>query len=219
MRPLVRVGSAIPLLGIVLFTRGADIVPQSDQIPFDSIVNLGIHAGVYPAAVLVVGRHDQILVAKGYGHLTWSPRSPVPTPDSTLFDLASLTKVVATTPAAMLLVDRGRLQLDASVQSILPGFVGAGKQSVRVRDLLTHQSGLRASLRLDSLTRDAAAARERVLAESLRWTPRTRTEYSDLNAMLLGWIIETVTSESLDRFVEDSVFKPLGLTSTMYRPS
>ena len=214
-----RLGSAIPLLAAVLTTGGANSPAQSDEVAFDSIVTQGIRAGVYPAAVLVIGRRDRLLIEKGYGHLTWSARSPVPSPDSTLFDLASLTKVVATTSAAMVLVDRGRLRLDAPVQSLLPEFSGPGKQAVRVRDLLTHQSGLRASLRLDSMTHDATAAKRRVLAESLRWVPRTRTEYSDLNAMLLGWIVETVTAEPLDQFVHDSVFQPLGLASTMFRPS
>ena len=192
---------------------------QGDTVPFDTIVTRGISAGVYPGAVLIVGTGDRILVAKGYGHFTWSARSAVPNPDSSLFDLASLTKVVATTPAAMLLADRGRLRLDAPVQAYLPAFAGPGKEAVTVRDLLSHQSGLRPSLRLDSLTRTAAAAKQRVFDEPLRWPPHTRAEYSDLNAMLLGWVVEAVSGEPLDRFAADSVFRPLGLTSTLFRPA
>jgi CubicO group peptidase (beta-lactamase class C family) len=197
-----------------LQTPGAATLPQG----MDGVVAAGIRAGVFPGAVVIVGTRDRLILAKGYGHLTWSPRSPAPTPDSTLYDLASLTKVVATTPAIMLLVDRGRVNLDAPVQAYLPSFTGPGKDAVTVRDLLTHQSGLRASLRLDSLTTDADGARSRVLAEPLRWPPHTRTEYSDLNAMLLGWIVEAVSGERLDRFVADSVLRPLGMTQTSYLP-
>jgi len=81
----------------------------------DRVVQEGIARGVFPGAVAVVGRHDTVLLARGYGHLTWSPRSAVPLPDSTLYDLASLTKVVATVPAVMVLVDQGKVQLDRPV--------------------------------------------------------------------------------------------------------
>lgn len=184
----------------------------------DQAVTAGIRQGVYPGAVVVVGTRDSILFARGYGHFTWHASSPTPRPDSTVFDLASLTKVVATTPAIMLLVDRGLVGLDQSVQAYLPDFQGANKDRVTVRLLLEHRSGERAFMELDKLAKTAREARALVMKEPLRWRPGTRVEYSDLNAMLLGWIVEAVTHTSLDTFVARQVFGPLGMTQTRYRP-
>lgn len=194
------------------------LLAVQDPAALDSAVRVGITEGVYPGAVAIVGTSDRILLARGYGHYTWNPASRVPDPDSTLFDVASLTKVVATTTAIMLLADRGQLALQTPVQRYLPGFVGEGKEQVTVRLLLEHRSGLRAGLRLDTLARNAAEARALVLAEPLRFPPATRVVYSDLNAMLLGWIVESVTGESLDVFVAREVFGPLHMTSSGFRP-
>ncbi len=177
----------------------------------------GIATGVYPGAVVVIGRSDTVLLARGYGHLTWSASSPVPDPDSTLFDLASLTKVVATTPAAMRLVEAGRLQLREPVQRYLPEFTGQGKQDVTIAHLLYHTSGLRAYLPLHQRSADSAGASRLVLEEPLRWPPGTRTEYSDLNAILLGWIIERVSGRPLDEFAQAELFQPLGMAQTRFR--
>ncbi len=183
----------------------------------DRAVEEGIAGGVYPGAVLVVGRHDRVIYQRGYGHFTWSPRSPVPDPDSSLFDLASLTKVVATLPAVMKLVETGALDLDRPVQFYLPEFRGKGKEAVTVRHLLAHTSGLRSFLPLDQLASDAETARRLVLAEPLRWPPGSRVEYSDLNAMLLGWIVEAVSGATLDRFAME-IHRELGMNQTMFNP-
>lgn len=184
---------------------------------FDA-VHYGIVAGAFPGAVVVVGTADSVLLARGYGHLTWSEDSPTPDPDSTLYDLASLTKVVATTGAIMRLVDTGRLDLDAPVQEYLPGFRGEGKEQVTVRHLLQHRSGLRAFLPLNERAADAAEARSLVESEPLRWSPGSRVEYSDLNAMLLGWVVESASGQSLAQFATAEVFSPLGMSQTLYRP-
>jgi len=194
------------------------LLTLQDPGAVDRAVRAGITEGVYPGAVAVIGTSDRILLARGYGHFTWNAGSSVPDPDSTLFDLASLSKVVATTTAIMLLADRGQLALQQPVQRYLPAFAGDGKDQVTVRLLLEHRSGLRAGLRLDTLARDAAEARALVLAEPLRWPPDSRTLYSDLNAMLLGWIVEAVAGEPLDVFAAREVFGPLQMTSTQYRP-
>jgi len=182
----------------------------------DTIVRDGIGDGVYPGAVVVVGTADTVLLAKGYGRLTWNSGSGVPSPDSTLYDLASLTKVVATTPAIMLLVDRGLIDLDRPVRDYLAGFVGEGKDAVTVRHLLSHTSGLRAFLPLNTLADDAEDARDLVMSEPLRWRPGARVEYSDLNAMLLGWIVEAVSQTPLDEFVRDELHVPLGMNQTQF---
>jgi len=205
----------VALSSLLALALAAQVSALAD---LDRAVRDGIATGVYPGAVVVVGRSDSVLVARGYGHLTWSSSSPVPSPDSTLYDLASLTKVVATTPAVMRLVDAGRLHLTDPVQWHLPGFVGEGKAAVTVAHLLSHTSGLRAFLPLNQLAPDAGGAQRLVLEEPLRWPPGRRVEYSDLNAILLGWIVERVSGQSLDQFVGAEVFAPLGMSQTRFRP-
>jgi len=185
---------------------------------FDSAVLGGIQRGVYPGAVLVVGRHDSILFAQGYGHLTWSAASPAVSVDSTLWDVASLTKVVATTPALMLLVEQGKVVLDAPVVRYLPGFNGPGTSGITVRHLLTHTSGLRATLPLREAP-DSAAALRMVLTTVPISPPGTRMVYSDLNAILLGEIVRHMSGQTLDAFVTQAIYAPLGLDQQMlFRP-
>lgn len=188
-----------------------------DAATFDPLVTDGIRRGAYPGAVLVVGRHDEILFAKGYGHFTWSPASRAMDPDSTLFDLASLTKVVATTTALMLLVERGQVDLDAPVTRYVPEFRTA---AITVRQLLTHTSGLRADIPTPELRAipDSAALLRRVMAEAPRVPPGTRVIYSDLNAILLGEVIRRASGEPLDVFAAKEIFAPLGLHATLFRP-
>jgi CubicO group peptidase (beta-lactamase class C family) len=185
---------------------------------FDSAVLGGVRAGVYPGAALVVGRHDTILFAKGYGRLMWSASSPAVDVDSTFWDLASLTKVVATTPALMLLVERGNVVLDSPVVRYIPEFNSPGTAPITVRHLLTHTSGLRATLPLKE-ARDSAAALLMVLTTVPIARPGTQMIYSDLNAILLGEIVRRVSGAPLDVFVTREIFAPLGIAPQMlFRP-
>jgi CubicO group peptidase (beta-lactamase class C family) len=208
----VTVGVAILLLALV--QQATDPAAEIDRT-----VRAGIEEGIYPGAVVVVGTANRVLHAKGYGHFTWSDATPTPDPARTLFDLASLTKVVAATGAAMALVDDGLVGLDDAVQRYLPAFRGEGKEQVTVRHLLEHRSGLRAFLPLNDRAETADAARAMVLEEPLRYTPGTVVEYSDLNAMLLGWVIEAASGEELDVFVARRVFRRTGMMETVYRPA
>jgi CubicO group peptidase (beta-lactamase class C family) len=201
---------------ILLFLVALQAGPAAQ---IDEAAEDGIRSGVYPGAVVVVGTGDSVLLARGYGHFSWSADSRVPHPDSTLFDLASLTKVVATTPSIMRLVEAGTIDLDAPVQYYLPGFSGDGKESVTVRNLLEHRSGLRAFLPLNDRSETAAEARRLVLEEELRWTPESRVVYSDLNAMLLGWIVESASGVTLDSYSSAEVFRLIGMEHTMFEPS
>jgi CubicO group peptidase (beta-lactamase class C family) len=191
---------------------------SSPFAPVDAAVVSGIHRGLYPGAVVVIGRRDSIMYARGYGHFTWDPSSPTPRQDSTLWDLASISKVVGTAAAVMRLVDTGRVDLDAPVRRYLPRFSGGAKNRVTVRMLLDHTSGLRS---YEPFYR-RAHSRKRMInllyAESLARTPGDSAVYSDLNAMLLGLLVEQVSGMPLDRFVAQEVFGPLGLRQTMYRP-
>src|SRR4029077_10056181 len=107
----------------------------------DAVVNRGIRAGGFPGATVIVARHGGIVWERGYGTLDWRSGVAVD-PERTMYDLASLTKIVATTAAAMVLVDQGKLRLDERVTHYLPAFSGGGKDQVTIRDLLTHRSGL-----------------------------------------------------------------------------
>lgn len=206
------------LAALLLWQAAAAALPSFNAATFDPLVEDGIRRGAYPGAVLVVGRRDTILFAQGYGRLTWSDRSARPDPDSTIWDLASLTKVVATTTAAMLLVDRGRLRLDAPVVQYLPEFNGRGTASITVRHLLTHTSGLRPTLPLQKEAKDSAAALRLVLATTPTLPVGARVVYSDLNAILLGEIVRRVSGEPLETFVTREVLLPLGMRQSVYRP-
>jgi len=187
---------------------------------FDPLVEDGIRRGVYPGGALVVGRRDTILFAQGYGHLTWSASSPAVDPDSSVYDLASLTKVVATTTSLMLLVERGQVHLDEPVATYITELKRPETAAITVRQLLTHTSGLRADIPDPELKAipDSATLMARVLREAPRVAPGTRVIYSDLNAILLGEVVRRVAGEPLDVFVAREVFGPLGLHQTMFRP-
>ena len=193
--------------------------PRFDAASFDPLVQAGIKRGAYPGAALVVGRADTVLFSRGYGHLTWSSHSPAAVPESTLYDLASVTKVLATTTALMLLVDRGKLRLDAPVTTYIPEFASAppGTAAITVRQLLTHTSGLRPTLPLYHEA-DSAAALRQVFAATPIVPPATRVLYSDLNAILLGEVVRRVAGEPLDAFTSREVLAPLGLQQTLFRP-
>ncbi len=185
----------------------------------DDAVRDGIRKGIYPGAVVVVGRRDTLLYARGYGHFTWNAASPVPSPDSTIWDVASITKVVSTTSVAMRLVDRRKLDLDAPVRRYLPRFSGGPKNQVTVRMLLDHTSGLKSYVPFYVKARGSRArAIDLLYAQPLVRAPGDSAEYSDLNALFMGLVVEKVTGEPLDRLAAREVFRPLGMTQTMYRP-
>src|SRR5262245_25511887 len=138
---------AAPFSSALLVMMLAGIVPRSviaqSVSRVDDAVRSGIARGIYPGAVVVIGRRDSLLYTRGYGHFTWDQRSPVPLPDSTIWDLASITKIVSTMSSAMKLADEGKLDLEAPVSKYLPRFTGGLKQRVTVRMLLDHTSGLK----------------------------------------------------------------------------
>ena len=203
------------LLAVV---QGSVTPAALEPAPFDTAVLGGIRRGIYPGAALVIGRHDTILFAKGYGRLTWTASSPAVSIDSTFWDIASLTKVVATTPAMMLLVEQGKVVLDSPVVRYVHEFNSPGTAGITVRHLLTHTSGLRATLPLREAL-DSAAALRMVLTTVPIVAPGTRMVYSDLNAILLGEIVRHVTGQRLDAFAAQAIYAPLGLDQQLlFRP-
>jgi CubicO group peptidase (beta-lactamase class C family) len=183
----------------------------------DSIVVSGIRHGIYPGAVLIVGGKSGVLLQRGYGHLTWRENSPVPSPDSTLWDLASLTKVVGTTGGIMRLVEDHRIDLDQPVVRYLPRFAGPDRAAVTVRMLLNHTSGLPSYREFFKLAATRDSAISLLYSTPLRHRPGTTAEYSDLNFLLLGLLVEQLSGEPLDRFVERVVLAPAGMLQSRYR--
>ena len=183
------------------------------------VIARGIKAGGFPGASVVIGRKGALVWEHGFGRLSWETSSPHVSADSTIYDLASLSKVVGTTTAIMILYDEGRISLDAPVVSYLPGFTGGYKDSVTVRQLLEHRSGLPAGRDLWRLTHDPEQAKQYILETQLECRPGDCYIYSDLGADLLGMIVESVTGETLDVFLQERVFGPLGMTDTYYRPA
>jgi uncharacterized protein YbbC (DUF1343 family)/CubicO group peptidase (beta-lactamase class C family) len=180
----------------------------------DDVVREAIAAKKLPGAVVVVGRGDTIVWRKAYGERVVQPLAEPMTLD-TIFDMASLTKVVATTPAVMKLVEDGRIRLTDPVASFIPEFGKYGKDRVTVRDLLTHTSGLRPDLDLgddwSGYDTGVKRAAEEVLGDR-------RFVYSDINFLLLAEIVARVTKQPFDEFVKTQIFGPLGMRETMFKP-
>jgi CubicO group peptidase (beta-lactamase class C family) len=170
----------------------------------------------YPGAVVAVGRHGQLVLLRAAGHYGQDDLRPVD--PATIYDLASLTKVIGLTTACMLLVDEGWLDLDAPVRTYVPGFRGPVKDQVTIRQLLTHSAGMHW---WRPLFREATSRRS-VLAlvdtTPLDTAPGARFVYSDLGAILLMQAVERITGERLDHFLARRVFAPLGMTATRFLP-
>ncbi|MFL5517986.1 MAG: serine hydrolase domain-containing protein [Gemmatimonadales bacterium] len=207
------------LCGVMAVTLGSTPMRAQSLDDIDSAVRDGIRKGIYPGAVVVIGRRDSVLYARGYGHFTWDPSSPVPTPDSTLWDVASITKVVSTTSVAMRLIEERKLDLEAPVRRYLPRFSGGPKNRVTVRMLLDHTSGLKSYVPFYVKARGSRKrAIDLLYAQPLVRVPGDSAEYSDLNALFLGLILEKVSGRPLDRLAQQEVFDPLGMSQTMFKP-
>jgi len=183
----------------------------------DELVADGIAAKAAPGAVVLVGRGDQTVYQKAFGVRSTMPSQEAMTLD-TVFDLASLTKVVATTTAVMTLVEQGKVRLNDPVASFVPGFERYGKGAITIRHLLTHVSGLRPDVDLHPWTGyDAAIAL--AIDEVPTAAPNEQFVYSDINFFLLGDIVSRVTGETLDAYLKRVVFGPLGMRDTGFLPA
>lgn len=185
----------------------------------DSLLLAALADSASPGAALAVGRHGRLVRLRGYGKLDWRDDAPPATPAS-LWDLASVTKVAATTTAAMLLVEEGVLDLDRRVVEVLPWWGGGDprKSRVTVRHLLLHRAGLPP---FRTFFRDMAgreAYRKAIGDLPLDYNPGDSTVYSDLGMMTLAFLMEELTGKPLDRFLQERVWDPLGLEDTGFAP-
>jgi len=183
--------------------------------PVSRLIDSAIRARAATGAVLAVSWRGQRFV---YGAGKLALDDPTRPDGHTIYDLASLTKVIATTTLALQAVEEGKLDLDQPVMRYLPAFRGSGKERVTVRHLLTHSSGLRADSPLWRLTPDADSALGFVNAMALDTAPGVRMVYSDMGAIVLGEVVERVLGGRLDRLVHDRITRPLGMGSTGFRP-
>lgn len=180
----------------------------------DAAIEQAIAEHRMPGAVLWL-EHNGAVYHKAFGRRALEPRSEPMTQD-TIFDAASLTKVVATTPVIMLLMERGLVDPDALVQKYVEEFRRDGKDEITVRHLLTHTSGLRAGL--SKKPDGQRSAIEIACQEQVTNAPGTFFRYSDINFILLGEIAERVSRQPLEKFVTDEIFRPLKMRDTRYRP-
>jgi len=191
----------------------------------DAIVQRGLDEQRYPGAVLLVGRGSRTLYARTFGRHTYDADSPTMRMD-TLFDMASVSKVAGGTPAALLLVEDAKLGLDDPVAHHLFGFGVKGKEDVRVRDLLTHVSGLKAYESFTTVEKSrrtgeshADALYRHYASLPLAYPPRTKMVYSCLNLQTMAGIVQKVAGEPLEEMLRRRVWKHLGMKDTTYRPS
>jgi len=188
----------------------------SGSDPLDAILEEAVASDQIPGAVLLVGQPGRILHYKAYGWRALEPARELMTLD-TIFDAASLTKVVATTPAVMKLFEWGKLRLNDRVTQYLPEFQG-GSSEITVRSLLTHFSGLRPDLDLRPPWSGRRTGIYLALIDPPVAAPGERFIYSDINFILLGEIVERLSGRDLDEFVREQVWQPLGMHETMFRP-
>jgi uncharacterized protein YbbC (DUF1343 family)/CubicO group peptidase (beta-lactamase class C family) len=185
--------------------------------PIASLVDAAIARRELPGAVVLVGRGDAIVYRQAFGQRAVAP-SPEPMTEDTIFDLASLTKVVATTTSVMKLLEQGRIRLNDPVAQFIPEFARYGKQPITIRHLLTHVSGLRPDLELEVEFSGSDEAIRRAIEEVPAAPPGERFVYSDINFFLLGEIVRRVSGQRLDQFAETQIFEPLGMTDTSFVP-
>jgi uncharacterized protein YbbC (DUF1343 family)/CubicO group peptidase (beta-lactamase class C family) len=224
----------LPILALVfsLFSSGAVLDVASKPKPkakaaaakvavnlsaVDALIQEQVNAGGITGAVLVVGHNGSVVHQKAFGLRAVSPRSEPMTLD-TIFDLASLTKVVATTPSVMRLVQYGQLRLEDSVSRHIAEFAASGKDSITIRQLLTHFSGLKPDLDLAAPWAGRDTAFRMANDEKLQAPPGAQFVYSDINFIVLGELVERLSGLPLDKYAEDHIFLPLGMRHTRFLP-
>jgi len=208
------------ILLIAFLILNMSISAQSNDFQFnavDKVINKAIEDKSFPGAVVLVWKDGKTIYEKAFGNYTYDSLSPK-VKTNTLFDLASLTKVVATTTAAMICYDRKLFSLDDKVVKYIPEFSVNGKEYITLKNLLIHNSGLPAwkkfygrDLKYDDVINE-------IYSSELEYKTGEKTVYSDLGIITLGKIIEKVSGKSLDVFCKDEIFIPLKMESTFYNP-
>jgi uncharacterized protein YbbC (DUF1343 family)/CubicO group peptidase (beta-lactamase class C family) len=183
----------------------------------DQIIQAAIEKKQLPGAVVLVGRHGRVVWRKAYGARVVEPQREAMTTD-TIFDLASLTKIVATATSIMILVEQGRIRLADPVVQFIPEMKGDGRDAITIEQLLTHMAGFAPDFDLRERWIGYDEALKRLYREPLRNPPGTRFVYSDINYIALGEVVRRISGETLDEFARKNIFAPLGMRDTRFRP-
>src|SRR5579863_2442798 len=200
-----------------LHASATAVPPRGVAMPaVDAVIRQAIVEGI-PGAVLIVGHDGQVIYRKAYGERALEPRREEMTVD-TIFDVASLTKVIVTTTAVMQLVEQGKVRLNDPVAKYLPEFAQNGKEDITLRQLLTHYSGLEPDLDLKTPWEGKETAYKMAFAEAPAAAPGSGFVYSDINFITLGALVERVSGEPLDVYTERHIFVPLKMTHTRFAP-
>jgi len=204
---------------LLTFSGAAFSQPPLDSrlTVLDSVINDAIAQQQIPGAVLIVGHDGLVAYRKAYGDRALEPRREPMTLD-TIFDCASLTKVVATTTAVMQLWEQGKFRMNDPVAKYLPEFAQNGKQDITIRQLLVHYSGLAPDLDLTKPWEGKDTAERMAFEEAPEWSPGSQFVYSDVNFLVLGALVERLSGQSLDQYTERHIFAPLGMRETRYNP-
>lgn len=199
--------------------RPEEVGMRADKLAeIDGVVEEALGKGQMPGCVVLIARRGKTALLKAYGRRSLEPAETAMTCD-TVFDLASLTKPIATATSVMLLVERQQLALDEPVAKYLPEFGQAGKQVITVRQLLTHQGGLIADNPIDDFANGPEQAFQRIFAANATCEPATRFIYSDVGFMVLGELVRRVSGEDLHQFTARRLFGPLQMTESGYLPA
>ncbi|MBI4588231.1 MAG: DUF1343 domain-containing protein [Candidatus Rokubacteria bacterium] len=207
-------------LGLVLSLVVAPVPARGDQPDLsavDEAIRSVVSGGEVPGAVVIVGQGERILYRKAFGSRSLVPRQE-PMTEDTVFDVASLTKVVATTPAVLLLWQQGRLDLDAPLGRYLSEFTGRAYRQVTVRRILTHTAGFPDLPPVEAMRQGFPKAAAILAGGALQFSPGAGFRYSDTGFILLGELVRRVSGQPLDRFVAKHLFLPLGMRDTSFRP-
>jgi len=180
------------------------------------IIRKSIDAGEYPGAIVLAAHRGHIIYRGVFGNRRIVP-NVAPMQFNTLFDVASLTKVMATTPAIMQLVEQGKLDLDAPVAKYWPQFAESGKEKVTIREMLTHTSGLPPDVPIKGQGENEAL--HQIEKMKLAHAPGTDYLYSDVNFIVLAYLVEIISHERFDSYVQNHIFKPLGMGDTFFQPA
>jgi uncharacterized protein YbbC (DUF1343 family) len=183
----------------------------------DAVVEEAISSKAVPGAVVLVGRRGYVVYARAFGRRATDPQDEPMTRD-TAFDMASLTKPVATATSVMVLVEQGKLRLDDRLGRLLPEFDNHKKGGITVEQLLRHRAGFIPDNPIGDFAQGPEDAWKRLAELDLTYAPGTSYAYSDVGFMTLGRVVERVTGTTLDRFAEEAVLRPLGMTETHFRP-
>ncbi len=182
----------------------------------DAQVNEAVETGLIPGAVVLIGHDGKVIYHKAYGYRALIPKRE-PMAEDTIFDAASLTKVIATTPCLMKLFEQGKLRLDDPVTKYLPEFQG-GKSDITVRNLMTHFSGLAPDLILRPKWSGYETGIQKALVDKPTAPPGARFVYSDINFILLGEIVRRLSGETLAQYAHEQIYAPLGMNNTLFQP-